>query len=173
MGGSGGGDSYDAAYNARMAEIAERTAEMSESAFDVWETGGTGTPGGSGSGMGLEIAQNVAAQELLPFQTDYERAGMQFGAEQMGYKSDLMNKFYSSLGKNTEESAVGKARADVAGSISGAKSTAARDAQRRGVAPQAGGYGLAGAKLNVGAISRAREDTRKQNLAEYTQGLTI
>lgn len=169
----GGSDGYDKEYNRRMADIAERTAEMSEDAFDVWNTGGTGQVGGVGSGRALEVAQNVASQELLPYQTGYEQAGLQLGTKQAGYKSDLMNKFYSELGKDTEGSAVRGARSDVASAITEAKSSAVRDAQRRGVAPPTGGYGLEGAKLQVGAISGARDRSRAQKLGELAQGITI
>lgn len=169
----GGGDGYDAAYNRRMADIAERTAEMSEQAFDVWNQSPSGEVGGLGSGRGLEVAQTTAAQELLPYQTEYEKAGIGYGTKQLGYKSDLMNKFYSELGKDYEGSAVRGARSDVAGAITEAKSSAVRDAQRRGVAPSTGSYGLEGAKLQVGAISGARDRARQQKLSELQTGMTI
>ncbi len=169
----GGSDGYDADYNRRMADIAERTAQMSEDAFDVWNLGADGSVGGLGSGRGLETAQNIEAQNLLPVQSAFERSNIEAGTEKLKYKSDLMNKFYSSLGQNTEESAVGEARADVAGAISESKSSAMRDQQRRGVTRPMGSYGLEGAKLQVGAISGARGRARQQNLAEYERGLTI
>lgn len=172
MGGSST-NSYDQKYNSRMADIAERTAEMSEEAFDVWNMGTDGVVGGIGSGRGLEVAQTTAAQELLPAQTDYQKASISAGTQSLGYKSDLMNKFYTQLGQNSEQSAVMGASADATSAITEAKSTASRDAQRRGVSPQAGGYGLEGAKLKAGAITGARETNRQQNLSELAQGLTI
>jgi|GEM_PF-913268 len=39
MGGGSGGDSYDAAYNARMATIAESMSEMGDEYFDFWKSG--------------------------------------------------------------------------------------------------------------------------------------
>ena len=179
MGGSSSGSTYDKAYNDRMASLSEQEVEMAQKAFDVYDfgtslqQGGTGTSGAIGSGSGLEIAQNTAAQGLLPYQVDAEKSNLSTGIKSNEYKSELMNKFYSKIGQNSESQAVSQARGDVAGAISQAKSTAARDAQRRGVAPSAGGIGLEGAKLNVGAMSTARDNTRKQNLSEYSQGLTI
>jgi len=230
--GGGGTNGYDAKYNRRMADIAERTAEMSEEAFDAWNIGGGraleeaeyGAAQGlipfqsafeqaqleSSTGLlpfqtaleeerigtgtaqtGFEREQIAAGSELLPFQTqlqrqqigaesslipsrtEYEKSNIQFGMDKNKYKSDLMNKFYASIGKNTEASAVGKARADVSSAISSSKSTAVRDAQKRGVAPPTGGFGLEGAKLKVGAISGAREGVRRENLSEYETGLRL
>ena len=84
-----------------------------------------------------------------------------------------MNKFYSKLGKNSEQSAVMGAGADATSAITQAKSTAVRDAQRRGVAPRVGGYGLEGAKLQATARTGARDRARTRNISELAQGITI
>lgn len=171
MPGGNSAQGYDSVYNAKMAAIAERTSQMSEQAFESWNTGG---------GRALEEAQATEAIGLLPAQTAFEKANIGLGTQQLGYeskktgyKSDLMNKFYDSIGKDNVSGAVSSARSDAAGAISEAKSTAARDAQRRGVAPSANAIGLQGAKLQVGAINAAREAAKDKQFAQYEQGLSI
>ncbi len=67
MGGGNSSSGYDSEYNRRMAELAERSMGMEEKSFDVWDTGG---------GRELEIARNEAGMDMLPLQSEYEKAGI-------------------------------------------------------------------------------------------------
>jgi hypothetical protein len=61
-GGSSSGDTYDAAYNARMATIAESQQEMAEEYFNYWQD--TYRP--------METEQIAANRRLTPYETDLQ-----------------------------------------------------------------------------------------------------
>jgi hypothetical protein len=80
--GGGGGDNYDAAYNARMATIAEAQQRMAETYFDFWKSDYKGMEQAQiqankqlvPSETNLALAQNKAAASLIPGQTSYAQA---------------------------------------------------------------------------------------------------
>ncbi len=164
MGGGGGSDSFDSEYNSRMAEIAEEQFKNQEVAFNSWNAGG---------GRDFEEAQYNAGIELLPYKTEFEKTQMDYGTKKMGYQSGLMGRFYDELGKHDEGLAVGQASADVAGAISKSKASNVRNNQRMGISPPTGGSGLDAAKLEVGAITGARDKVKAQNLQELSMGMQI
>jgi hypothetical protein len=81
-GGGSGGDGYDAAYNARMATIAEAQQGMAETYFDFWKSDYKGMEQAQiqankqliPSETNLALAQNKAAASLIPGQTSYTQA---------------------------------------------------------------------------------------------------
>jgi len=79
-GGGGGGDSYDRAYNARMATIAEAQQSMGTELFDFWKS----------DAKPLEQAQIASNLELIPYQTEAEKERIGFEGEQMGYARELL-----------------------------------------------------------------------------------
>ncbi len=168
MGGSSS-DGYDAEYNSRMADLAETQMGMQEKAFEVW----AGTDDNPGAGLLLEQEQAQAARDMLKVQQPFEEKQIEFGTKKLGKQSALMDRFYESIGKHDEGQAVSQASADVAGAISRARGNVMRDAQRRGIAPSAGGTGLGAAKLEVGAITGARDRVKSQNLNEMAMGMQI
>ena len=162
--GSGGGKNYDAVYNAEMAEIAKNTFALSEKAFNSWDSGGA---------RELEESTAQAGMTLLPKQTELEGANLDFATKTIGQKSGISDRFYDQLGNISEEDAVARASTDVAESVTDYKANAIRDAGRRGVSYKPGGLGLNAAKLNIGAITEARETTRARNLNELATGLQL
>ncbi len=95
-GGGGGGDSYDAAYNARMATIAEAQQGMAETYFNFWESDYKPMEQAQiqanqkliPSETNLALAQNKAAASLIPGQTSYAQAGIDSAMKLLPHQTD-------------------------------------------------------------------------------------
>lgn len=182
--GSGGGGSYDAEYNRRIADLAEKEYGLSEQAFNSWNKVGGARDleeATAASGLSLLPAQTSLASAqidsmstLLPGQTALSGAQTALGLKSTANKSSIMDKFYASLGKNDESSAMNEAGSLTANAFSNAEGASRMDMQRRGLSynPSAG-LSVEKAKAIGGAQATALKNTRAQNISELAQGLTI
>lgn len=179
----GSGSGYDAEYNRRLADLAEKEYGLSLRAFESWDTGGGRAleEATARSGLSLLPAQtNLAAAQidsessLLPGQTALAGAQTALGLKSTANKSSIMDKFYASLGKNDESSAMNEAGSLTANAFSNAEGASRMDMQRRGLSynPSAG-LTVEKAKAIGGAQATALKNTRAQNISELAQGLTI
>jgi hypothetical protein len=160
--GSSGGDSFDAAYNARMASIAEQQQQMAQEYFNFWQTDYQPMeqekiaanrelipsetaltkanieaqqellPGQTA----LTKAENEAALSLLPSQTDFAKVSLADETTAIKEKAPVRNAFYkASLEGVDVEGRANKAAADVAQSFAGSNAAMARNTARMGVNP--------------------------------------
>lgn len=179
----GGGSGYDAEYNSKLAALAEKEFGLSEIAFNSWNRGGAREleEGTAKAGLSLLPAQtNLASAQidsmasLLPGQTALSGAQTALGLKSTANKSSIMDKFYASLGKNDESSAMNEAGSLTANAFSNAEGSARMDMSRRGLSYKPSvGLSAEKAKAIGGAQSTALKNTRAQNISELAQGLTI
>jgi len=165
--GGGGGDSYDAAYNARMATIAEKTQGMADEYFKFWQTDYQPfekaqiaanmemLPGETA----LSKAQTESAMSLLPGQTKLTQAQMdsamtllpgqtQLAQEQITdtltgikEKAPVRTAFYNEALKGIDvDSAVSRAAADASQAFMNSNSALRRNAARMGINPTSGAF---------------------------------
>jgi hypothetical protein len=183
MGGSSS-DSYDAAYNARMATLAEQYGGMAETAFNSWDTGGARLleEKTAQAGLGLLPAQTELAQgqidsalSLLPASTELSLANIGLDLEKTRNKSGILGKFYESLGKNNEVSAMNEAGSNMASQFATQEKASTMGLQRRGVTPTANNIGLTADKAKAIGLAQqtALENARATNKQELLTGLTI
>jgi hypothetical protein len=176
----GGGDNYDAAYNARMATIAEAQQGMAETYFDFWKSDYKGMEQAQiqankrliPSETNLALAQNRAAASLIPGQTSYARAQIdsamkllpqqtEFQGAQMSDQMTAMSErapvraaFYDSAVNGVDiESRANRAAADATQAFMNSDSSMRRNASRMGVNPASGAYG---AMANQNALNQAK-----------------
>lgn len=181
----GGSTGYDAEYNRRMAEIAEQQMAMAQTAFDAWQTGGGLELENATAQAGLSLlpGQTALAQgqidsalTLLPGQTELAGAQTSLGLQKVGNQSSIMDKFYASLGNNSEIGAMNEAGSNMASTYSAMEKAGTMGLQRRGLAPTATNT-AAMTSDKAKAIGLAQQNalttTRQQNKDELYKGLTI
>ncbi|MBC8318237.1 MAG: hypothetical protein H8E41_10055 [Desulfobulbaceae bacterium] len=184
---SSGGDSYDAAYNARMATIAESQELMAEEYFDFWESDYKPMEQAEiaanmeliPSETELSLAQNEAELSLLPGQTALTAAQTEAAMAETKAWTPVMSSFYSeSLNGVDVESEANKAAADAAQSFAGSESSLSRSLAKMGVDPSSGAYAglsnansLEQAKTIAGAKTQARSDAEDTNYQRLTTAM--
>ncbi|MBT4876353.1 MAG: hypothetical protein HON48_14245 [Desulfobacula sp.] len=179
-GGSSAGDTYDAAYNARMATIAESQQGMADEYYKFWETDYKPMeqakikanmdmipletayntekmqadrdllPGQ----VELGAAQSKSALSLLPGQTDLAMAKNADDLTAIGEKAPVRNAFFKESidGVNVTDR-VNQAGADAAQAFAGSRAVMGRDAARMGINPNSGRFA---SMTNTNAINRAK-----------------
>lgn len=191
-GDSGGGDSYDAAYNARMATIAEAQQGMAEEYFDFWQTDyrpmeqaqidanmrlipsetelniarNEAESSLIPSTTELGIAQNESALSLLPGQTELTQAQITDTLTGLKEKAPVRTAFFNEAlnGVNVDER-VSNAGADAAHAFKNSNEVMRRDAARMGINPNSGRFT---SMLNSNSLNRAKtiasaRDTARTN----------
>lgn len=186
--GGGGGDTVDYAYNARMAGIAERQQTLAEEYFDFWRT----------DQKELERMQIQANKELIPQQTElqkaqmesemnlmgvregYERSMMEYAQEDLEARKPLARKYYEEAmtGENPEQRAA-EARATVSQQIDAGRSTMRREASRMGADVNSARFqrNLKGASHDrakgvAGAMVAERNAARERNFGRMDSAMT-
>ncbi len=173
-GGSGGGDSYDKKYNARMAKVAERQQGMSESYFKFWEQ----------NGKPYERAKIKANMELMPYEVatrkmemETKRQGLGMRQEEMQMAKPVTEEYYKQALEGVDEGeAVQTARADVAQGLQETEGEMSRHMSRLGVDPSSPAYmermkagGMEKAKVIGGAMTTARRGAERENFGRLAQ----
>lgn len=195
-GGGSSGDTYDAAYNARMASIAEQQQSMANQYFKFWESdyqpmeqaqiqanmemipGETALnkaqneanlsliPGQTQLAMG----QTDSALSLLPMQTDFTKAQIQDATTAMGERAPVRNAFYQQAAEGVDvNSMADRAAADAVQSFSNSNAAIGRNMARMGVNPTSGRFA---AMTNQNAIDQAKTVAGARTQAR-TQGEDI
>jgi hypothetical protein len=141
--GDGGGESYDAAYNERMASVAEQYAAMAEEDQDFWES----------DYKPMEAEMIAANREMIPVETALQKATMGQQMEAMEQREPVRNQIYESALSYNPDNIVDTAVNDVMQSYSGALAAGDRHMASRGV------------NLNSGQ-SRAMANDQSINLAK-------
>ncbi|MCP3941624.1 MAG: hypothetical protein GY710_09105 [Desulfobacteraceae bacterium] len=179
-GGSSSEATYDAAYNARMAAIAESQQGMADEYFDFWqnnykpmeeaqinanmemiplETGLAKEKIQAESDLlpgqvALEKASNESNLALLPGQTDLAKAQITDSLTAIGEKTPVRNAFFKeSLQGVDVEGRANKAGADAAQAFAGSHAIMSRDAAKMGVNPNSGKFA---SMTNTNALNRAK-----------------
>jgi len=176
-----GGSTYDAAYNQRLAELAEKEFGLSAQAYNSWNTGGGRAleEGTARAGLsllpaqtGLAAAQIDSMSTLLPQETAFQSAELGLGMQKMGNQSKIMDRFYASLGQNDPLTEMNTAGATMAGSFTNQAKADEMAMQRRGVGykPNAG-LSLEKAKAVGGAMTGGYNAAKERNIKELSMGL--
>lgn len=160
--GGGGGDSYDAAYNARIATLMEEESGRAEEQL-AWEKQHL---------RPYEEAMIAANTELMPYQTANAKALAQ-------NKGALMTPFYNQLQKGLNvDGQVNAAVNDVYSAFDKAESGNRMNAMRMGINPNSNAFtsktmGLDRAKAAGLARSSTRMGLEQQNLNNMMMGLQL
>jgi len=167
-GGSGGGDSYDAAYNARIATIMEEESARGGEALAWEQTYVRPYEQAMMAGNQQIMESNLS---LLPQQTANEKARLQGQA-------GLLSSVYSSLGKHDIGTAMNTATADMATAFGARDKENAMAMKGLGMTPnssafQANQNDMTKALGVASARTTARQNTEMRNLNEKIQGLQI
>lgn len=183
----GGSNSVDPAYNARMATIYEAQQAMGEEYMQFWRDylapveKATAQSDLELEPLRAEMARKEleAGRELLPAQTEAERAGLAFGTAKAKEGLELLPTLSAAVRKYADTATRGVydpdeearlAGADAANAMAGAKQTALRDVARSGVATPgrldaaSKGYALETARAASGASSGARREAKYKNV---------
>lgn len=178
--GGGGGGNFDAAYNARMATIAESQQGMAQEYYNFWQTDykpmeqaqiqanqrmlpvetdlniqkvqaeGKLLPGQTA----LVGAQNESNLSLLPGQTALAGAQMQDTMTAIGEKAPVRSAFFKeALEGVSAEGRAAMAGADAAHAFAGSQAAMGRDAARMGINPNSGRFA---SMTNTNALNRAK-----------------
>lgn len=162
MGGSSGssGNNYDAAYNARMASVAEKYVAMAEADQSFWES----------DFKPMEQEMIAANRELIPAETALQKATMEQQSLALEGREPIRNEMYESALKYNPDDIVDKAVNDVLQSYSGAMASGKRDLATHGVNPNSGRYT---ALNNDSSINLAKTmgfvKSQARDLAEQTK----
>lgn len=166
-GGTTSTTSVDAAYNARMATIAEQQQGMAKEYFDYWKT----------SQQPLETAQSQAALSLLPGQTELMKSQIESQKSLLPTQTNVAKSYYDQVlgGVNVGER-MGMARADVQQATSLTEGERRREFARMGVDPSSPAFASIRAndlrnktKLMVGASTTARRNAEQEQMNRLTQ----
>jgi len=189
--GGSSGDTYDAAYNARMATIAESQEGMAEDYFNFWET--TFKPMETEQVQAnrdlipyekalskeqiqsqrelipgqtsLTQAQIDAQSQLLPGQTQALEGEMQSRLEGLEARGGIRDAYYNeALNGLNPEAEADRAGTDAAHAFASSNETMLRDAARMGVGPESGRF--AGAS-RTNSIERAKQIGGARSLARF------
>lgn len=159
-----GGETYDRAYNQKLAELAEKEFGLSSQAFDSWNTGG---------GRALEEGTAKAGLSLLPEQTRLASAQTALGLKRVENQSGIMDDFYDQLGKHDPLTEMNAAGATMAGSFVNQTKADEMSLQRRGVGYKPSvGLSLEKAKAVGGAMTLGLDTAKTKNLQELAMGLS-
>ncbi|WP_300456616.1 hypothetical protein [Desulfobacula sp.] len=185
--GGSSGDTFDAAYNARMATIAEAQQGMAEDYFKFWEESYKPMEQAQidanmeliPSETGLNLAQNEAALSLLPQQTAFASATMADQTAAMKEKAPVRSAFYQEALNGVDvEGRANKAAADAAQAFMGSQATLGRDSSRMGINPNSGRFAamsnanaLNRAKAISGARTAARTNAEQENFGRLTNAM--
>ena len=166
----GGGGAVDKKYNRRMANVAERQQNIADQYFKFWET--TQKP--------YEMAQVKANVELMPFEVEQRKVGLQTRTEEMQKAAPVVEEYYKQALEGVdigEETA--RARADVTQGLHEVEGEMERHMGRLGIDPTSPAYmermktsGMEKAKAVGGAMSAARTQAKTRSfgmLSEATQ----
>lgn len=179
-GGGSSGDTYDKAYNARMASIAEAQQSMAQDYFDFYKSDYQPMereqiaanremipyetelskekiqaemdllPGQ----VALGKAQNESALALLPGQTELTQMQIDDSMAAIGEKAPVRQAFFeASLNGVDVESRANRAAADAAHAFMSADGVARRNTARMGVNPNSGRFAD---MANTNALNRAK-----------------
>ena len=168
--GSSGGDTYDAAYNARMATIAEGQHEMAQTYFDFWES----------DYRPMEEEQIAANREMIPIETELNKSAMQSQLELLPEKTATAKAFYQEAREGVDvESRVDRAAADAAQAFMDSDSILRRSSARSGINPNSGNYSamktktaLEQAKVTAGVKTAAREGAEQENFNRLASAMS-
>ncbi|WP_022667924.1 hypothetical protein [Desulfospira joergensenii] len=200
--GGGGGDSFDAAYNARMATIAEDYADLYGEDHDFYKqyyqpmekaqiaanmelipSETALAKAGNESALSLlptqtELtqAQNESALSLIPGQTELAQKELEYGSAAIDAKTPVMNAFYKeSLEGVDVEDRANKAAAYVSQAFDTSNAILGRSTARMGVNPNSGRYAsltTSNALDRAKAVASAKTTARTNAEDENYQRLT-
>ena len=182
--GGGGGDSYDKAYNGRMAAIAEQYAGYAGDAFNSWYEGGGRQLEERTAQAGLTLlpdqtrlasGQIQSMIDLLPTQTELQKSQLNLGIQKTGNQSAIMDKYYAAIGNTDPALEASRAAADMSTAFRDAKTADAMSQKRMGLyrPTENKGLSLDEAQAVAGAKYTARTNANNQNISQLYQGLTI
>jgi hypothetical protein len=157
----GSSQSYDAAYNARIAKLMEEEAARAGERYD-WEKQYI---------RPIEEAMATANLETLPTQTEIQKTRLQ-------YQADALPEIYGALGQRDVGEEMGRATADVATAFDAREKERQMTMRGLGVTPrsstfQATGTGIGKALGVAGARTAARRTTEDENLRQRIAGLSL
>ena len=180
MGSSNDSDTYDAAYNDRLATIAEKEQAISQEYFDFWKSDYRGMEQAQiaanmrmiPSETDLNIAQNEAEMSLLPgqteltqatnaanlsllpLQTDFTKLQISDATQAINDKAPVRSKFFneSLTGVNVNDR-VDKAGADVMQAYQNSDDIMRRDAARTGINPNSNRFT---SNMNTNSLNLAK-----------------
>lgn len=167
----GGSDSYDAAFNARMATIAEAQQGMAEESFDFWRSDYKPMEQAQiganleliPSETELNLAQNQSNLSLIPEQTELASAQIGDTMTGIGERAPVREKFYQeSLTGVDVEGRASRAGADASQSFANANSIMRRNTARMGINPTSGRFAD---MQNTNALNRAKTVASAQTTA--------
>jgi hypothetical protein len=192
--GGSSGENYDAAYNARMANIAESQQGMAEEYFRYWQS--TYQP--------METEQISANQRLIPYQTDLEIDTLQSSRNlvphevearraalgehnykmadsitHMEERAPVRSEFYHQAKDGVDAEAwASRAAADAAQAFMGSQGIMNRNAARMGVNPASGRFAgmqtslaMDRSKAIGGAKTVARESADKESFSRLNTAM--
>jgi len=187
--GGSSGESYDAAYNARMATLAETQQDMANQSFDFWKS----------DYQPMEKAQIAANMEMIPVETAMEKAQIAanmemipvetaMNVEKMQAERDILpgqvalgkaknasdlstinakapvtSKFFEQALTGVDvESRASRAAADAITSFKNSDSITRRNASRMGINPNSGAFANA---INSNSLNQAKTVAGAMNTA--------
>ncbi len=176
----GGGDSYDAAYNARMATIAEAQQGMAEEYFQFWQTDYQpmeqaqiaanqeliphetalqkqkilAEKGLIPQQTALAGAQMDSAMTLIPQQTEFEQAQITDAMQAMGERAPVRTQLFQQAAEGVDiDGMVNRASADAMHSFANSQQMLNRNMARMGVNPNSGRFA---AMSNQNSLDQAK-----------------
>jgi hypothetical protein len=179
-GGGSSGDNYDAAYNARMATIAEAQQRMAEEYFQFWQTDYKpmeqaqiaanlqliphetalqkqklqAEKGLIPKQTALAGAQMDSALSLLPQQTAFEQAQLADSTQAIGERAPVRAEFYQQATDGVDiDGMVNRASADAMHSFANSQQMLNRNMARMGVNPNSGRFA---ALSNQNSLNQAK-----------------
>ena len=191
-GGSSSTTTVDYEYNARMASLAEKNQEYADEMFDIFKNGINGQPSemdlmseqiASDFGMvkdraeaeraELEFKQKQmdAAAELLPYESDAMKLGLQDKMKSIKERSPVVSAFYEDAMTGVDpDKRVAEARAGVQQGFDQANDQTTRQLSRMGISPDSGrgmqafaDQGIGKATALAGASTAARTQAEAEN----------
>lgn len=183
MGGSST-NTYDSAYNNRIATLMEGADKRTKTLFNNYVSGGAMEYDNALAQSGLSLigsqtelaqAQLDSSLSLLPAQTAVAQAQLGLDLQSATAKTGIMDKFYTALGQNNPELQAAQAGSTMAEAYQGARAGDAMTQKRRGLyrPGQSAGLSYSQARDTAGAMTSARETARKANIQEYATGLSL
>ncbi|HEX9972293.1 MAG TPA: hypothetical protein VGD14_09500 [bacterium] len=185
--GGSSGESYDAAYNARMATLAETQQDMANQSFDFWKSDyqpmEKAQIAANMEMIPVETAMNVekmqAERDILPGQVALGKAKNASDLSTINAKAPVTSKFFEQALTGVDvESRASRAAADAITSFKNSDSITRRNASRMGINPNSGAFAnainsnsLNQAKTVAGAMNTARTNAEQENFARLTTAM--
>jgi uncharacterized membrane protein YdfJ with MMPL/SSD domain len=160
MGGGGGGSGYDAAYNARLASVAEAQQRMADEQMDFWRS----------DYKPMEQAQIKANQELIPSETAYQKEQLGQLTQQLKDTAPVKQQLLTDALAYKPDSIVDMAVNDALQAYAGTRQMTDRNLASRGVNPSSSQYVAMNRDNSVDlAKTMGLVKTQARNLAETEQ----